>query len=86
MLCSILNIYKSYLIFLKEEEHLKFDGNFKPTTQTQIFNVLCFAGQNCVCSRYQQTNAVLCMSLSSAKCPFQISAHLMALGSMVMCM
>lgn len=86
MLCPILNIYKHYFIFLKEEEDLKFDGNFKPTTQTQILHILNFAGQDCVCSRYQQTNALLCTSLSSANCPFQISAHLMALGSMVMCM
>lgn len=34
----------------------------------------------------QGTSALLCMSLSSANCPSQISSYLMALGSMLMCM
>jgi len=72
--------------FLKEEEDLKLDDNFRPTTPTQILHVLNFAGQKRVCWRDQQTNALLRTSLSSASCRFQISAHLMALGSMVMCM
>lgn len=62
------------------------DGNFRATIQTQILHILSFTGQNCVCLRYQQTNALLCMTLSSFNCPFHISAQFTALGSMMMCM
>lgn len=74
MLCYMMTVFINIisLFFFRGE-----------TTQTQILHVLIFAGQTVFA---QGTSASLCMIPSSANCPSQISSHLMALGSMLMCM